>query len=201
LKSRRSFRELSGSRRRLREASKARRRARLNAAQYAEKPSIIFGKSMSRKDSSVNPDEAPPAAVLDTNVVLDWLVFRDARVEALTRAVTDGRLRWLACPRMRTELAHMLGHASLARWAPDAGAALARFDTLAALCSDPAPPRPAPGLHCSDPDDQVFVELALAHGARWLFTHDRALLKLARRAATHGLVIAAPQRWVAPTGP
>ncbi len=34
---------------------------------------------------------------------------------------------------------------------------------------------------CSDPDDQKFLELALACGAAYLVTKDRALLELARR--------------------
>jgi len=155
---------------------------------------------MSRKEPFDDPAAGPVAAVLDTNVVLDWLVFEDPRVDAVTRAVAAGRLRWLACARMRTELAHMLTHPQLARWAPDADAALARFDALATLRDEPARRPPRPGLRCSDPDDQVFVELALAQGARWLFTHDRALLKLARRAAAHGLGILPPQRWAAAPG-
>jgi predicted nucleic acid-binding protein len=136
----------------------------------------------------------PPGAVLDTNVVLDWLVFRDPRVSALTAAVRTGRLRWLSCPAMRAELARMLASVRLARWSPDAGAVLAAHDRFAHACADPA------GLslarpHCSDVDDQVFVDLALTEGARWLLTHDRALLRLARRGARHGLAILTPQRW------
>jgi predicted nucleic acid-binding protein len=34
---------------------------------------------------------------------------------------------------------------------------------------------------CRDPDDQKFLEAALAAGARFLVTKDRALLELARR--------------------
>ena len=137
----------------------------------------------------------PTYAVLDTNVVLDWLVFRAPRAAPLAAALLSRQLRWLACASMRRELAHMLGHPTLARWAHAPDAALACFDALAEV--QPEPPPTAPALRCSDADDQVFVDLALAHGARWLLTHDRALLKLARRAALRGLVIAPPQRWQA----
>lgn len=135
-----------------------------------------------------------PRAVLDTNVVLDWLVFRDPRVATLTAAVTAGQLRWLSCPAMRTELAHMLASARLARWSPDVDAVLSMHDRFAHACAEPAglsPARP----RCSDADDQVFVDLALVQGAQWLLTHDRALLRLARRGARHGLAILPPQRW------
>lgn len=143
------------------------------------------------------PARPLPAVVLDTNASLDWLLFRDAGMHALAAAIEGGALRWLACPAMRDELSHMLRHASLARWQPDADAALARFDRLA--CMLPAPPLAAPTsaapLRCTDTDDQVFIELALAHHARWLVSKDGALLKLRRRAALQGLQICRPADW------
>ena len=132
-----------------------------------------------------------PRVVLDTNAALDWLVFGEARVQPVVDALQAGRLRWVACPAMRQELAHMLGHARLARWSPDAAAALTQFDRLAEIRPDPVT-NPHVGLRCRDADDQVFVDLALAEGARWLLTHDRAVLKLARRAALQGLRITRP---------
>ncbi|MBI3157057.1 MAG: PIN domain-containing protein [Burkholderiales bacterium] len=143
------------------------------------------------------PPPDRPAIVLDTNVVLDWLVFADPRAAAVAAAVEAGWLRWLASPRMRAELAHMLGHRALARWAPDAAAALQRFDALAQLRPDPDAARPPGHPRCRDADDQVFLDLALDAGARWLLTQDRALLHLARRVAARGLAILTPQRWAA----
>jgi predicted nucleic acid-binding protein len=93
---------------------------------------------------------------------------------------------------MRAELSHMLAHASLAHWAPDGERALASFDALAVLSA--APERPGP-LHCRDPDDQMFIDLALAASARWLLTRDKALLRLARRARTLGVEVTTPLRW------
>ena len=139
-----------------------------------------------------------PLVVLDTNAVLDWLVFGDPRIQPVLDALETGRLHWVACAVMRQEVAHMLGHASLVRWSPDATWALAHFDRLARI--RPAPPaNPHARLRCTDADDQVFVDLALAEGASWLLTHDRALLKLARRAAARGLRILRPGDWVAQT--
>jgi uncharacterized protein len=139
-----------------------------------------------------------PRVVLDTNAVLDWLVFRDPRIQPGVDALEAGRLRWLACPAMRKELAHMLGHASLARWSPDVPAALVQFDNLAEIRPDPVTNLHV-GLRCRDADDQVFLDLALTEGARWLLTHDRALLKLARRAAAKGLHILRPADWTPQT--
>lgn len=131
--------------------------------------------------------------VLDTNTVLDWLVFRDAGMAPVVTAVQDGAMRWLACAAMREELTRTLSYRSLVKWQPDSEYALAMFDRHALLA--PPPAASPPPLRCSDPDDQVFLDLALAHGARWLLTHDRALLRLARRVRPLGLLITAPKNW------
>lgn len=149
----------------------------------------------------------PPAAVLDTNVALDWLLFADPAVAPLASAIETGRIGWLACAYMRDEFRRVLHYPALERWirTPDhAAEALARFDRHARLLSDPVADRtsgPTPTgsstapLVCSDPDDQVFLDLSRAHDARWLVTRDRALLGLARRAAPLGLAIVTPAAW------
>jgi predicted nucleic acid-binding protein len=144
------------------------------------------------------PETGPTTipVVLDTNVVLGWLVFSDPRLTPLAAAVEAGQLRWLACPRMRAELALTLSYPALGKWKPDSERTLASFDRWAQLLPDPPAPQASP-LLCSDPDDQVFIELALAHQAAWLLTRDRALLKLKRRAAGRGLQIAPPESWAA----
>ncbi len=134
-----------------------------------------------------------PAVVLDTNTVLDWLVFRDPVVGPLIAHLEDGRAHWPSCPAMRAELARTLGYHKLQKWAPDPEAALQAYDRL--VTAVVAPPRSVPSMRCSDADDQVFIDLALAHRARWLVSKDRAVLKLARRARAWGLVIVPPKDW------
>jgi predicted nucleic acid-binding protein len=92
---------------------------------------------------------------------------------------------------MRDELQRTLTYAQLARWQPDAAQVLATFDRWSCACSQP-PGTGLPGLQCTDPDDQVFVDLALAEGARWLVTHDRALLRMARATQRRGLLVLRP---------
>ena len=133
-----------------------------------------------------------PRIVLDTNAVLDGWVFCDAGAQALVAAVESGSVRWVACTTMRNELARTLSYNSLAKWAPDRERMLTAFDQLAEMVPIPAT---LPGLRCSDPDDQVYLDLAVASGARWLLTHDRALLRLARRARALGLQILKPALW------
>ena len=140
---------------------------------------------------------ASPAVVLDTNAALDWLLFRNPGMNALQTAIESGALRWLASPRMREELLRALGYPALASWQPNSEHTLAVFDRWAAMCPEPEPTRSGPFI-CSDPDDQVFIDLALAQSARWLVTHDRALHKLARHTAREGVRIVRPKDWPGP---
>jgi uncharacterized protein len=136
-----------------------------------------------------------PSVVLDTNVVLDWLVFGNVSARPLANAIQGGRLRWLSSPRMREELARVLQYPALAGWHPDSERTLTQFDRWTAVCPNPAPMAINPA--CTDADDQVFIDLALAQGADWLVTRDRALIKLARRMRARGVRIVTPTRWSA----
>lgn len=135
-----------------------------------------------------------PSAVLDTNVVLDWLVFRNPGVLLLGEAVASGRLRWIGCPAMGAELLHVLTQGALAHHAGLAEQALTFFERF--CHSQPLPTGlPLTRMRCRDPSDQMFLDLALTQGADWLFSRDRALLKLARKAAPLGLRIRPPEAW------
>jgi predicted nucleic acid-binding protein len=134
-----------------------------------------------------------PSAVLDTNTVLDWLVFGDPATRELARRIETGLLAWRATPAMRLEFERVLPRSALAAWAPDAERAAAAWDRHAQLQRD----EPARGpLLCADPDDQVFIDLALQHRCTWLLSRDRALLRLARRAAAWGVEVLTPQAWL-----
>lgn len=135
----------------------------------------------------------PERVVLDTNTVLDCLVFRDPAAGVLATALATGAVRWMACPSMPRELERVLGYGRLGRWTPNSECVLASFDAYACMVAEP--PAPSPGPRCTDPDDQVFIDLALAERARWLVSRDRAVLKLERHARARGLRIVPPARW------
>jgi predicted nucleic acid-binding protein len=132
--------------------------------------------------------------VLDTNVVLDWLVFRNPRCEPLTRAIKSRQLRWLVTDPMRDELAHVLGRGVVDAWAPDAEYLWKSWRTLSETVKQPQLVGEAVRLRCTDPDDQKFVDLALS-SAQWLISRDRAVLKLGRRAQRLGVRVTTPERW------
>lgn len=142
------------------------------------------------------PRTDPVLLVLDTNVVLDWLVFRDAGCGALGLALVEGTARWVATQAMRDELARVLTRGGLDDWSPDIPALWTEWDRWANVV--PAPPHPLPqSPRCTDPDDQPFIDLALHLGASALLSRDRAVLRCARAARALGLEILKPSAWSA----
>lgn len=140
------------------------------------------------------PSQAGVEAILDTNVVLDWLLFGDAQALPLGTAVREGRLRWMATEAMLRELEAVLSRPGLERWQ---GRKAATLSEALSLCQ--RVPEAASGadgrLICSDGDDQKFIDLALARRVPWLFSRDKALLRLARRAAPRGVRVLRPADW------
>ena len=120
----------------------------------------------------------PETAVLDTNIWLDWLVFDDPSAAPVRARVQSQALAVLATPGMRAELVSVLTRPIMLARNPQAPARIEVFDAWVRMCAAPA----ACGLHCSDPDDRVFIDLACEHKARWLITKDRALLRLVKAA-------------------
>lgn len=140
----------------------------------------------------------PPRLVLDTNAVLDWLVFQDLAMKPLAQAITQSQVRWLASERMRQELAHVLARPWPSRWPFVVDDCLAQFDRWTTRAAEPIAAEVAktmPGCVCTDPDDQVFIDLALEGGATWLVSRDLAVLRLSRRLATFGVVVRRPVDW------
>ncbi|MGD9944244.1 MAG: putative toxin-antitoxin system toxin component, PIN family [Burkholderiaceae bacterium] len=128
-------------------------------------------------------------AILDTNVWLDWLVFDDPGVAPLVGLARTGRLTALGTSRMRDEWRDVIARERFGLDASARSAVLERYDAQVRLC----PAAPPCALVCRDPDDQMFIDLAIAEGAQWLLTKDKALLALARRATRHHrLLIARP---------
>ena len=146
-------------------------------------------------------DATLPIIVLDTNVVLDWLVFRNpacaALGDALGAAQPTATLRWCASAAMRDELAHVLGRGVAQAWATDPVALWTQWERDCVELATPTFLAPAMRLRCTDADDQMFIDFSVAHGARWLLSRDRAVLKLARRARPFGLTITTPSDWAA----
>lgn len=144
--------------------------------------------------SCEQPLTAAPLVVLDTNAVLDWLLFRDPAMAPIAAAITSGRVCWIATAPMRDEFAHVLGRGLATARGLDATGWEAAWSRHCGL-QPPAPPPAPAALHCTDTDDQKFIDLACAARARWLVSRDRAVLTLRRRATAEGFAIVAPEGW------
>ena len=118
--------------------------------------------------------------VLDTNVVLDLLVFGDPRARPLSEGLQSGQLNWIATVPMREELARVLAYPKVAprvafhRGDPDH--VLADFDRHVQLVEVPA----KAAVTCGDPDDQKFIDLAVAHRCT-LLSKDHEVLRMRKR--------------------
>ena len=121
--------------------------------------------------------------VLDTNIVLDAFLFNDPGAQPLKRALASRQIRWLATPPMRDELARVLAYpkimVQLLRHDLTAAAVLLQFDGLV----QPVAVAERASVRCRDPDDQKFIDLAVAHQST-LLSKDAAVLCLAKRLLT-----------------
>ena len=128
------------------------------------------------------PPGTGPFVVIDTNVALDLLLFDDPAALPLREGLGARRLQWLATTAMREELVLVLGYEHLWRrlgaTARLAGEVLDAFDVLARIVDAPLRAR----VVCRDPDDQKFVDLAVAQRCL-LLSKDRDLLSMKKRLA------------------
>jgi putative PIN family toxin of toxin-antitoxin system len=139
-----------------------------------------------------------PRVVLDTNVCLDLFLFGDSMCSHLLAAMQRGEVQAVTRDDCRDEWLRVLHYPRLPINEENRPDLLAAFDALIVhLRSDQLAPRDDVRLPlCADPDDQKFMELALAAEARWLLSKDNELLKLDRRTRAAGLFsIRLPQQW------
>ena len=124
--------------------------------------------------------------VIDTNIILDVFVFADAAAKPVRQALDTGKLDWIATQPMRDELARVLDYPQivprLAFYRLSANDVLAAFDRHARLLDIALKAR----LNCSDPDDQKFIDLAVAEKAL-LLSKDRHVLSMSKRLLALGV--------------
>ena len=133
--------------------------------------------------------------MLDTNVVLDWLVWDDPFMLPLRQAVISKCITVFTQPHAVDELQRVLAYPQLKLLAPR------RQEIAAAYCANTLVPTlpanyaptslllPAGFPKCRDPDDQPFLALAFHARANALVSRDKALLKLHKRAQKFGVRI------------
>jgi putative PIN family toxin of toxin-antitoxin system len=130
--------------------------------------------------------------VLDTNAWLDLLVFADPGLQGLVAEAESGRVVIATDARALAELARVLRYDALRI---DAVAVATHFENAQRLSrSFDVPSHALP--RCRDPDDQMFLEIAVATRAAALLTRDAELLRMGRRMQReHAVAIIEPRDW------
>jgi len=153
-----------------------------------------------RRTSPVIP---PRRLVLDTNVVIDWLVFDDPFMNPLRHGVRDGRIVVLTHPPAIGEVRRVLGYRQL-KLDPDRQLAVfARYQEQATAFAMPADfsltqlMLPGGFPRCRDRDDEHFLALAYHAKADALVSRDNAVFGLKSRAAKFGMTIWNVQEMIA----
>jgi putative PIN family toxin of toxin-antitoxin system len=133
--------------------------------------------------------------VLDTNIVLDWLVFDNAFMNRLRACVSDGRVIVITHQPAIDELQRVLDYPALKLTAEKQTAVLSEYRARSEVGSMPTMFRAdelllPPGFpRCRDSDDQHFLALAYHTKADALVSRDKAVLKLTKRAKQFGVTI------------
>ncbi|MFC4311284.1 putative toxin-antitoxin system toxin component, PIN family [Steroidobacter flavus] len=134
--------------------------------------------------------------VLDTNIVLDWLVFEDPRLSELQRAWDEQRLELLTHVPALDELRRVLAYPQFKLAEPEQRAVLECYESRVRIVS--LPDGMPPGFpRCKDCDDDHFIALAYHHRADALVSKDRAVLDLAKRVRKFGVTILSPPQLTA----
>ena len=128
------------------------------------------------------------AWVIDTNIVLDLWLFEDPATIPLRAALQSGAISHLATASMRDELERVLTYPHLikrmTKSSIQAQDILIRFDEYL-LAAEPAAKA---ACTCKDPDDQKFIDLAVAHAVP-LLSKDKAILCMKKRLFQSGVVL------------
>jgi putative PIN family toxin of toxin-antitoxin system len=126
--------------------------------------------------------------VIDTNIVLDLWLFEDPATVPLRAALQNGLISHLATRSMRDELERVLTYPHIikrmAKSNIEAQDILNRFDEHH-LLAEPAVKAPCT---CKDPDDQKFIDLAVAHAVP-LLSKDAAILCMKKRLFQSGVLL------------
>lgn len=133
--------------------------------------------------------------VLDTNVVLDWLVFDNPYMTPLRDSIREKTITLFAHSPAIAELQRVLGYKQLKLTVARQAELLVTYQ---ACTSIPLLPQtfsleslllPAGFPRCRDADDQHFLALAFHSNADALVSRDKAVLKLMKRASNFGVRI------------
>lgn len=123
--------------------------------------------------------------VLDTNIVLDLLVFEDPRAQWIHDGIDQGQFELIYTSEMLLELTDVIARPQFAQSVCDQATLLNAWTQMA--IHKPTPPRCS--FRCDDPDDQPFIDLAYHCRPSELLSKDRKILQMQGVLSAHGVSI------------
>ena len=133
--------------------------------------------------------------VVDTNVVIDWLMFNDPYMNPLRQRVINKQIVVLTHQPAIDELKRVLAYKQLKLTPNRQDEIFSRYIALTEAVSLPAGASlknlmmPSQFPRCRDRDDEHFIALAYHQKADALVSRDNAVFGLKSRAAKFGLTI------------
>jgi putative PIN family toxin of toxin-antitoxin system len=125
--------------------------------------------------------------VLDTNILLDILVFNDARAADLKQAIFSGTLKPIASQKTLAELADVISRPRFKLSQATQAEILEQWHSVISLRDD-SHLASAP-WQCQDQDDQIFLDIAYQLRPTVLISKDNAVLEIASRAIEENILI------------
>jgi putative PIN family toxin of toxin-antitoxin system len=128
-----------------------------------------------------------PRLVLDTNVILDLLVFKDPSVEPIQLMLDAKQVDAVRTTASMAELIDVIGRPAFKLSQENQETILQAWERGSRLLENTAI-EPAP-FTCRDPDDQVFIDMAYSIRPAFLLSKDLRVLELRAIAKHHGVEI------------
>ena len=128
-----------------------------------------------------------PRLVLDTNVILDLLVFKDPSAESIRQLLDAKLIDAVRTPASMEELIDVIGRPAFKLSQEDQASIVQAWESRSRLLENTAI-EPAP-FTCRDLDDQVFINIAYSLRPALLLSKDLRVLELQAIAKRHGVEI------------
>ena len=125
--------------------------------------------------------------VLDTNVILDLLVFKDPSAESIRHLLDAKLVDAVRSEASMAELIDVVGRPTFKLSREDQESILQAWETNTRLL-EPTDIEQAP-FACRDPDDQVFLDMAYSVRPAVLLSKDLRVLELRAITKPHGVEI------------
>jgi len=128
-----------------------------------------------------------PRLVLDTNVILDLLVFKDPSAEPIRLLLDANQVDAVRTLASMAELIDVIGRPTFKLSQENQEAIVQAWESATRLLENTAI-EPAP-FTCRDRDDQVFIDMAFSIRPALLLSKDLRVLELQAIARRHGVDI------------